>query len=164
MAKTDLTAQRLREILHYDPDTGEFTWLVPVSQRIRAGARAGTHAKGGYRRITLGGYQYLAHRLAWLHVHGTLPVHLIDHIDGITSNNRISNLRCVTSFGNQQNQRFAHSNSSSGFLGVGRRHGKWFAQISSNGMKMHIGMFDTPEAAHAAYLETKRKLHETCAI
>lgn len=65
-----------------------------------------------------------------------------------------------------QNQRRAHANSTSGFLGVHykARNNKWAAQIQVNKKRKHLGLFDTPEEAHAAYLKAKRELHDTCTI
>jgi hypothetical protein len=61
---------------------------------------------------------------------------------------------------NQQNQRKARLDNKSGFLGVGRIGKRWQARISYPGGKdTYLGLFDTPELAHAAYLEAKRRLH-----
>jgi hypothetical protein len=51
--RTKLTASRVRELLHYNPDTGEFHWLPrpanpALSARI-AGKRAGHEANGYWR-------------------------------------------------------------------------------------------------------------------
>lgn len=165
MATPNLTAARLRELLHYNPDTGEFTRLVQTCGRALVGDIAGTDHVRGYRRIRVENVSHMAHRLAWLHVHGEWPAGLIDHIDGNPGNNRIGNLRVVNSSLNQQNQRRARSdNRQSGLLGVHPNYKKWSAGIRVNGKRIHLGSFDTPEEAHEAYLKAKRELHPTCTI
>lgn len=167
MAKADLTAQLLRELLHYDQETGVFTRIVRTSNRINVGAVAGTRRPDGYLKISLLDSAFLAHRLAWLYVTGDWPKWQIDHINGVRSDNRWANLRDVPPYVNQGNQRVAHAkNKSSGLLGVtwNARKNKWAAQISATGKQIHIGLFDRPEDAHAAYLDAKRRLHEGCTI
>jgi hypothetical protein len=158
MATTDLTAERLRAVLDYDPETGVFTWKQR-RKNCRVGAIAGSATVRGYIEIKIDGKHHLAHRLAWLHVHGTWPTNVIDHIDGNGSNNAISNLRDVTQSQNAENRKRAHANNKCGLLGVGRSRSKWRARILLYGEELHLGTFDTPEEAHAVYLAAKRELH-----
>lgn len=167
MAADHLTAALLRELLHYDPETGVFTRKVRTSNRIAVGDVAGTLRPDGYTKISVLNKSYLAHRLAWLYVHGEWPKDQVDHRNGIRTDNRIANLRDLSGTLNQQNQRAAHSrNKSSGLLGASwdKRKGKWVAQISSTRTSRHIGYFETAKEAAAAYLEAKRRLHEGCTI
>jgi hypothetical protein len=158
-----LTADLLRQILHYDPERGVFTWLPrPSGSRAErawnarfAGTRAGTGL--GYVAIGIFGRRYKAHRLAWLYVHGEWPGRELDHINCDKSDNRIANLRQATRSQNIANSR-ARSDSTSGIKGV-RLHkpsGRWMARLTGGG-KRHIGLFDTPEAAHAAYVAAAEK-------
>lgn len=164
MAKNDLTAQRLRELLHYDPETGVFTRRVSTSSNAKAGAVAGSNDGKGYLRIWIDSCPYLAHRLAWVYVHGVQPTNHIDHIDGNPANNRIENLRDVSIGVNQQNRHTAQKNNKLGILGV-KRHGKKFlAQITVDGKRRSIGTFPSYEQAHSAYLIAKRQFHEGCTI
>lgn len=164
MAEPHLTSERLRELLHYDPETGIFTWRVRASSSAQIGAVAGSPEKDGRVRITVDGKHYLAYRLAWLWVLGGWPEHQIDHEDGDPSNNRWANLREATHAQNQQNIRRAKKNSTHGFLGVTKSRDKWRCGIRLNGKYHGRCGFPTPEAAHAAYLELKRELHEFCTI
>jgi hypothetical protein len=167
MAKPIITVERLRQVLDYNHETGIFTRRITLGATAIAGSvtSAATDAHG-YRRVMVDGRRYPAHRLAWLHFHGVWPADQIDHINGSRSDNRIANLRAVTQLVNIQNQRTARRNNASGFLGVSwvKDRSKWRAQIMVSGAVLKIGHFTTPEAAHAAYIEAKRRLHAGCTI
>lgn len=167
MSKTDLTAERLKELLNYDKDTGVFTRIVQRGRqrRLAPGTKAG-YQHGVYWRINVYGEIYSAHRLAWFYAHGEWPKQEIDHINGDKSDNRLCNLRDVPKSINMQNKQAAHVGSVSGFLGVSfkKDRSKWLAHIGRDGKRLHIGYFSTPEAAHAAYIEAKRRLHPGCTI
>lgn len=155
-----LTQSRLKQLLHYDPDTGVFTWLANRGRKAKTGGMAGSINTCGHRQIKIGGRAYMAHRLAWLYVHGAWPKDQTDHINGVRDDNRIANLREATQSENNQNVAM-YSNNTSGFIGVSWFPAtmKWKAQIKVNGGVKHIGYFDMPEAAHAAYLAAKAELH-----
>jgi hypothetical protein len=168
MAKADLTAQRLRELVHYDPQTGSFTRLQARCTVAQAGTVAGYAAAEGYRRFMVDRKTYLLHRLAWLYTYGEWPKYQIDHINGIRDDNRLCNLRDATPSINRQNMRAVKPERiNSGLMGAffdSRGGGRWYSAITVNGRRKHIGMFKTPEDAHTAYLEAKRKLHPGCTI
>jgi hypothetical protein len=169
MAKADITAQRLRELLDYNPETGIFTRLAHRCAAAPAGSIAGYLNPDGYTWFMVDRETYLAHRLAWLYMTGNWPAGLIDHINGVKTDNRIENLRDVSMSVNKQNARKARSDcrNSGGLAGayLDRRYGgKWFSNITVSGRRKHLGYFDTPEEAHAAYLEAKRRLHAGCTI
>jgi hypothetical protein len=164
-----LTAERLRELVDYDPKTGVFIRKVDASFQYRAGSRADTcRAKGrlaGYCRVSIDGQRHLAHRLAWLYAYGVWPKHQVDHINGDPSDNRLCNLRDVPNGLNQQNQRKTPSNNRAGYLGVREyKQGRWQSNISVGGKKLHLGTFTTPEAAYDAYVTAKRLHHPGCSI
>ena len=146
-----LTAERLRELFHYDPLTGVFTRLVSTASNARAGDVAGTLMQIGYLLIGIQGKSYLAHRLAWLFVHGEWPKDQIDHINRDRTDNRICNLREATIKQNQRNLSKS-CNNTSGVPGVHWRsdRAKWWALIESDGQKHYLGMFNTKEEAIAA--------------
>lgn len=162
--KTNMDADTLRAILYYSPESGAFTRLVSTSNSAKVGEAAGSKTKNGYTEMSVLGRRYYAHRLAWLHMHGSWPKGQIDHIDGNRSNNGIANLRDVTCAVNVQNKKIAQSNSTHGFLGAKRSGKRWSARIHVNGQQHHIGCYDTPEEAHAAYISEKRRLHPGCTI
>lgn len=149
----------LKKILQYDEITGDFIRLVSSNPNNigKAGHKA---SKNGYVRIEVLGKKYLAHRLAWLYVHGNWPSNIIDHIDGCKHNNKISNLRDVSQTTNLENQKTARSNSKSGFLGVIKeKSNKYRAQIVVNKKQVRLGPFDTKEEAASHYLEFKELYH-----
>lgn len=150
---------RLQEILHYDPETGKFTWLINPCKNIKAGAEAGSNAE--YRYIKINGTRYAAHRLAWLYIYKEFPTMSIDHINGNFLDNKITNLRLATASQNGQNRYKAHRNNSHGKLGLTYDKTKklWRARIGLDGKRIHLGKFKTQEAAYEAYLAAKRELH-----
>jgi hypothetical protein len=156
----DITAETLRALLAYDPETGEFRWRVSRGG-VEAGAVAGCVDREGYTCIKINGTSFKSHRLAWLHTHGAWPEHQIDHIDENKSNNRISNLRDVPQSMNQHNAIKPRKDGTSGYRGVSWERGnkRWRAQIQANGRKQCIGYFKSAEEAHAAYLAAKLRLH-----
>jgi hypothetical protein len=156
-----ITAEFVRELFHYDPETGVFTRRVTrQGNGARAGAIAGTRKPSGYLVIWICGANHMAHRLAWLYVYGTWPTGQIDHINRVRDDNRIANLRSVACAENIQN-RGRQGNNASGFKGVFRAKGnrRWTAQITANGRQMHLGNYESAEAAHAAYCAAAARLH-----
>ena len=147
----DITAEKLRELLHYDHATGIFTRRVSVASNARAGDVAGSPNGDGYLYICIYSRLHRAHRLAWLYVYGTWPEDQLDHINRNRSDNRISNLRAVTNKQNMQNAGKRRDNTS-GYQGVSwHKHGsKWQVGIVHNQKRMHLGLFDDLEAAIAA--------------
>ena len=156
----DITVETLRTLLAYDPETGEFRWRVN-RKGIKMGDVVGCVNSSGYTRIKINGMEFMAHRLAWLYTHGMWPDHQIDHINGDKRDNRIKNLRDVSRSVNLQNQTRARRGSISGLLGVSWHKHKehWEAKIMIDKRSQHLGYFSSPEAAHAAYLAAKLRLH-----
>ena len=155
-----MTQEELKALLHYDSITGIFTWIVSGKKR-KIGTRAGHVQKlHGYRVIGINYQIYREHRLAWLYVHGYLPDEQIDHRDGDKTNNKLDNLREATNLQNHQNRK-CQTNNSSGFVGVHlhKQTNKWRSKINVNGKAKHLGLFNTAEEAHSAYLKAKSELH-----
>lgn len=153
----DLTCERLREILSYDPDTGIFTWKVAVS-KVKAGAVAGCNDGQGYLRIKIDGRNYKSHRLAWLYMTGEWPKEQVDHVNGSRGDNRFENLREAAHAENLWNSGKRVDNTS-GFKGVffDTQARKWRALIGIKGKQKSLGRFTSPEAAHAAYVAAAKK-------
>lgn len=159
-----ITAERLRQLVHYCPETGIFTHLEN-NRRKKAGMTAGSLRKDGYIYIMIGGVRALAHRFAWLYMTGSWPINEIDHIDGNKINNSFSNLRDVDRSVNTQNQNRAKTTNKLGLLGVSELpSGKFKACITLRGKRTYLGVFNNPHDAHQVYLKAKRDLHEGCTI
>jgi hypothetical protein len=156
MNKHQMTAERLRCLVFYDPKTGLFRRLVRNTN-----ATAGWPDKAGYMHLMVDAKTYSAHRLAWLYMTGEWPRNDIDHINGRRSDNRFCNLRDVPKNFNMQNERRARKNNPTGLMGAQFRkdRGKWFAALRVDGKFRRFGSFETPEEAHAAYVEAKRIHH-----
>lgn len=145
-----LTAERLRELIAYNPATGEFRWLKKSSplSRVAAGSLAGSIKGGGYREIEIDGVAYQAHRLACLYVTGEWPDNEIDHRDLNRSNNAWRNLRPATTSQNHANKRPRGK----GPKGVARQGNRFVARIRPpGGRNLHLGCFATQDEAAAAY-------------
>lgn len=156
-----ITQEQLKNTLHYDPETGAFTWKFSRSNRVKIGDKAGTAAGHGYLVMRLEGVKLYAHRLAWLYQYGSFPSGHIDHVNGDRADNRIANLREATQAENFQNLKHAKRTNRCGYLGVYKlkQAARWEASIKRDHKRYYLGLYDSPEAAHAAYVEAKRELH-----
>lgn len=159
-----LTAERLRALVIYDPETGVFTHRA-ARKKIRVGEIAGTVDKqSGYALLCIDRRRYYGHRLAFLYMTGKWPKHMVDHRDGNRSNNAFVNLRDASRTINQQNRRSATVGSASGLLGAFKKRNKWESRIRTGGHIVPLGVFDTALQAHKAYVTAKRQLHEGCTL
>jgi hypothetical protein len=147
--KTELTQEKLKELIHYDPKTGVFTWLQNRSDKVKDGHPAGCKASSrGYKRICIDYQNYQAHRVAFLYMTGKWPTNMVDHIDGNPSNNKWSNLRQADARQNAQNKAMQRNNKS-GHIGIWKPNGRnqWVVQVCGK----HIASCPTMEEAKAAY-------------
>lgn len=160
--KAPFDVDEFKSALSYDPETGLFTRLDRKSGKDRRGTIAGAIMRSGHIQIRVCGSLHYAHRLAWVYMTGEWPEAEIDHINGVPSDNRWSNLRDVCRTTNAQNLRKPKVTGRSGFLGVSLRKdtGRYQAFITVERKRKTLGCYATAEDAHAAYLEAKRQLHE----
>lgn len=147
-----MNAERLRELLQYDPASGVFRWNVSNRRGVSLGKIAGHAGHHGYCFIRVDRKLYTAHRLAWLHYFGEWPSRDIDHKDGNPSNNCIANLRLASTSQNIANAKKSCTNRS-GFRGVSwaRKESKWRAYITKDRKRKHLGYFATADQAAEAY-------------
>lgn len=167
--KIEIDVQYLRECFDYNRETGVLTWR-PRPQRhfpkerdrlvfnaLFAGKVAGYKNDRGYVVVRILGRQWRAHRIAWAIAHGRMPLEMIDHINGITDDNRIANLREADRCQNQWNSK-VRADSSTGIKGAAiRSDGLYTSSISIRGRYKYLGTFRTAEQAHQAYLEAARE-------
>lgn len=151
-----ITQSELKELLHYNPDAGIFEWRK-TRPGVKAGSCAGYNIRG-YVSIEINNIPYFAHRLAWLYAHGVWPKEQIDHINHIKNDNRLSNLREVSSFINHQNQKL-NKNNKSGVCGVYwcNERGSWNAVIKVFYKRIFLGRFTDKFEAICARLSANNK-------
>jgi hypothetical protein len=144
---TDLTQERLMHLLHYDPLTGEFTWMVSQGRVLR-GQPAGCLRDDGYLRIRVDGQEYMAHRLAIFYMTGAFPPDDADHKNRVRLANHWENLRPATRAQNCANRSVTAANTS-GVVGVhwDRPRKKWCARIKVFGKTKMLGRFESLEDA-----------------
>lgn len=168
MDKQIVDVVRMREVISYNAETGLFARKVRTAQCHQVGDRADFPGSGhltGYRLIGVLGKKMPAHRVAWAYAHGEWPDMCIDHINGVKDDNRLENLRHVSRRMNTQNRRNAlKGKAGTDLVGVYWHppSKRWVARIMTNRHGIHLGMFDTAEEGHAAYIKAKRIYHEGC--
>jgi hypothetical protein len=155
-----LSQARLLQLIHYDPETGEFRWRTPTSACVTIGQLIIQNKKSRYLRIQIDGKRYYAHKLAWLYVYGELPRHKLDHRDCNSFNNRIKNLRRATQAQNCKNRSVSRNNKS-GTSGVywHNRSSRWRAILHCDNKRIWIGAFRSKEEAIEAIKEARLKYH-----
>jgi len=157
MTKEILTQDLLNELFVYDQHTGILTNRIQRGSRGRAGYAVGYPDKNGYLTLKINGNHCRVHRVIWVMVTGEFPDE-IDHINGITDDNRITNLRSVSKIENHQNTKLPNNNTS-GVIGVywSKRDRKWCSSIRVNNGNKSLGNFDTIKDAAAARREAEIK-------
>jgi hypothetical protein len=153
-----LTQDRLKELMHYEPETGSLIWLQTRGGRAQQGSEAGAISTG-YVRPMVDGQRYLAQRLIWFYMTGEWPSVQVDHEDRDRANNRWKNLRLATKKQNGENRK-VHKNSKTGFRGVSWEPAsqRYRSTILNSGARYWLGSHDTIIDAVAARLGAERQL------
>ena len=158
-----LSQEYLLSRLSYDPETGLLYWrenadLPPKWNGRWAGKEAFTSVSCGHYKVgRVGGKKHYAHRVIYKMVHGYDPIQ-VDHINRVKTDNRIANLRAVTSSKNCRNKPKSKNNTS-GFNGVYWRKDRkrWVVRMNLAGLSMYIGSFTRKESAIAARISANAK-------
>jgi hypothetical protein len=160
MAREEITQERLREMLDYDPAFGVFTWKISPGPRTMAGTKAGKVGPKNTTVIQIDGKYHYAHRLAWLYVNGSLPDGYVIAENGDFTDTRLDNL-VEKSRGEIQRTGKLRSTNTSGARGVtwDPQTQKWKATICRNYRRIYLGLFVTKEEAAAAYEAATRSEH-----
>lgn len=173
--REDPSIPYMQRRLAYQPDTGLFYWAFRPVEDFKDGSKAAIHQRNawnarfagklaftaitaGYLSGRIDGTFVFAHRAAWAMTNGRWPL-MVDHINGVRTDNRIENLRECNAFQNSWNA--PSPKGSSRFKGVsfGKRERRWLAHIRADGKRRHIGTFYSEEAAARAYDRAALKLH-----
>jgi hypothetical protein len=159
----ELTQAYLKTVIHYDPDTGIFTWLPRSGSMFKedrfaaawngrfANKEVGCDRGQGYLVTRVGGSLFFVHRLAFLYITGSFPADQVDHINGVRDDNRWGNLRAASGSENRRNQKIPYNNTS-GHVGVHWHKGqrKWQARIMVAKRWIYLGSFSEISDAIAA--------------
>jgi hypothetical protein len=158
--RNDLTAEFVRAIFKYVPETGDLIWISGYKNN-RIGKIAGQIFDNGYRYIQINKKWYLAHRIVYLHQTGHWPPHELDHTFGNKLDNRFEKLRPCTDSQNTHNRK-KQKNNTSGFKGVSfhKKSKKWRAQIMIDRKHHSLGLFNNPKEAHRAYCDAALALYK----
>jgi hypothetical protein len=150
---------RLKEVMEYDPTTGLCFWRKKLGSKAMPGCQLGNiDPSKGYYKVNMDGIRFYVHRLIYFYMTGQWPDDEIDHIDRDRANNKWINLRAATKSQNKANT-CSDPRNCHGVKGISRRPdtGKWQAEIKVNQRKIYLGVFVSPEEAHAAYLAAARE-------
>lgn len=150
VARDTATPEQVRKYLSYNPSTGTFTRRIGTGKGAHIGAVAGQLTKAGYTTISVCGRRHFAHRLAFAYMLGRYPEGIVDHKNGLKSDNRWENLREASKADNAGNAK-PHKDAAIPVKGVSfTQNGKYRAAIGIKGKQKHLGTFETlPEAAEA---------------
>lgn len=156
--ETSLTQDKLKQLFDYD-ETGNLIWKINAANNVKIGDIAGSFNTLGYRRVTIDGKDFKAHRLIYLWHRGTLPS-MLDHVDGNVRNNKIENLRPATYAENSRNSK-RKITSRSGIKNVfwHKQANKWVVNVSIKGKNKYIGLYEDLECAKIAAQEARLRLH-----
>ena len=139
-----------RSYFNYNPETGVLYWKVSLSNRAPVGSEVGgIDPSSGYIQLRLHRKKHYAHRIVWEMHNGPIPKgKMVDHINHIRHDNRLCNLRLVSSLDNARNSSKS-ANNTSGRSGVYFREdcGKWRAGIGVSNKFVNFGTFETKEEA-----------------
>lgn len=154
-------AERLRELLDYDPQTGALLWRISRG-KIKAGELAG-HNKlsfGSYehKSVTVEGRVYPAARVIWKIMTGEDPIGRVEHLNGNRRDLRWKNLTLHRPDPDGACRFNRPPSGLSGFLGVYRYGTKWIARLRGADSRLRtLGTFETKEQAARAIEEWRQR-------
>lgn len=163
MAAQDYTPEsfydEVKQFLRYEPETGNLYWTKNIGRNSALELCSQKPCGQGYKRIRYKSKTIPQHRIAFYMYYGYLP-NIIDHIDGVRTNNKIENLREATNAQNIMNSRIPKNNKS-GYKGVcwKKDRKKWYATIIKDNKQFYLGSFLDIKAAVNKVQEARIALH-----
>ena len=154
-----ITQERLKQLVVYNPSTGHLICAMNrKGSKNKIGDVLGSKTKSGHVELSLDGRRYFVRRLAFVYMTGEEPKGVVDHINRDPGDNRWANLREVTQVENGHNQNRLPERNSTGYVGVHRCNGKYRAKVVIGQRQVHLGTYDEPDLAAAAYAAAKAQL------
>ena len=143
--------ETVKKLFHYDAESGILIWRFGNGRNVKPWQEVKAKNGNGYYTAKIHGKSYLAHRLAWLYVHGSFPNKYIDHKNRIRNDNRLCNLRDVNTTDNAQNISLP-SHNKSGYIGVSwiKSHNCWTVYVKVNKKNKWLGYYKNLDDAVAA--------------
>lgn len=144
-----ITQKLLKRLFYYE--NGRLLW--------KNGRKRGSN-KDARPLIIINKKKYFEHRLVWLYFHGELYNNwYVIHRNGISNDNRIENLCIARNFVDASQRKKANKRNKFNLVGVSKCRNKYRASITLNYKIYHLGLYNTPEDAHKAYLTAKEIMH-----
>ena len=142
--------ETVKKLFHYDAESGMLIWRFGNGRNVKPWQEVKAKNGNGYYTAKIHGKSYLAHRLAWLYVHGSFPNKYIDHKNRIRNDNRLCNLRDVNTTDNAQNISLP-SHNKSGYIGVSwiKSHNCWTVYVKVNKKNKWLGYYKNLDDAVA---------------
>jgi len=136
--------EHICNVFSYDPDTGDITTKCSKHRTTEVGTVFNSEIKDGYIKVYTLGKGWYAHRVAWLLHYGKWPKKTLDHINGVTNDNRIINLRDCSVADNNKNRKPYKGKA---FKGAYRSYSGWAVTIVSGGRLTYWGVICLPRGS-----------------
>jgi serine/threonine-protein kinase RIO1 len=153
-----ITVEYLNWLFDYDKENGKLYWKNHKSYAVfrkYQGKEAGCvnvqkNKRTKYLAVSIDDKTYKIHRLIWFIETGKWS-NVIDHINGNGFDNRISNLRSVSTRFNSRN-RYTHRKGKLVGAHYNKRDQMWRSRITIDNKQIILGYYNTEKEAHDRYM------------